>query len=307
MTIGEKIQMYRKKQKMSQEELGQKLLVSRQTISLWEKDQTVPTIDNLLRLKEIFNVSTDDILGVDDTKQNDACSPNESYQFCFTKNELNEIYRSQRKILYKRPIIFTVCCLLLIMSAIGMAASVGIIGFALGVWFIGTVSFIKGIYTYRKSWRKNTERVCNSTYEYKVFEDHMCIGIYRENEKIHEAKCYFKAIERVLQLDKWSLIQFDGQIYIIRKSDLAENSAFYSYIYKNPTKVVDMPKNNLWRVISTGLFVASLLSIFGALVLVGEVSVNNWFVENMWLFFLFTPVPIASMILGFVLKAKGYV
>ena len=30
------------------EGLGQKLLVSRQTISLWEKDQTVPTIDNLI-------------------------------------------------------------------------------------------------------------------------------------------------------------------------------------------------------------------------------------------------------------------
>ena len=57
MTIGEKIQHYRKKQGLSQEDLGQKLMVSRQTISLWEKDQTVPTIDNLIRLKEIFNVS----------------------------------------------------------------------------------------------------------------------------------------------------------------------------------------------------------------------------------------------------------
>ena len=48
MTVGEKIQAYRKRLGMSQEELGQKLLVSRQTISLWEKDQTVPTIDNLI-------------------------------------------------------------------------------------------------------------------------------------------------------------------------------------------------------------------------------------------------------------------
>lgn len=57
MTVGERIQMHRKQLGISQEELGQKLLVSRQTISLWEKDQTVPTIDNLIRLKEIFNVS----------------------------------------------------------------------------------------------------------------------------------------------------------------------------------------------------------------------------------------------------------
>ena len=50
MTVGEKIQKYRKDLGMSQEELGQKLLVSRQTISLWEKNQTVPTIDNLMLL-----------------------------------------------------------------------------------------------------------------------------------------------------------------------------------------------------------------------------------------------------------------
>ena len=62
MTVGEKIQYYRKKIGLSQEELGQKMLVSRQTVSLWEMDKTLPTVDNLLRLKEIFGVSIDDIL-----------------------------------------------------------------------------------------------------------------------------------------------------------------------------------------------------------------------------------------------------
>ena len=42
MTMGENIQKYRKERGLSQEELGNKLLVSRQTVSLWEKDQTVP-------------------------------------------------------------------------------------------------------------------------------------------------------------------------------------------------------------------------------------------------------------------------
>ena len=39
MTVGEKIQFYRKKIGLSQEELGQKLLVSRRTVSLWELDR----------------------------------------------------------------------------------------------------------------------------------------------------------------------------------------------------------------------------------------------------------------------------
>ena len=69
MTVGETIQKYRKERKMSQEELGQLLLVSRQTVSLWEKDQTVPTLDNLMRLKEIFGVSVDEMLYGDDKQQ----------------------------------------------------------------------------------------------------------------------------------------------------------------------------------------------------------------------------------------------
>lgn len=63
MTTGENIQKYRKALGLSQEELGNKLLVSRQTVSLWEKDQTAPTIDNLMRLKEVFGVSIDEIVG----------------------------------------------------------------------------------------------------------------------------------------------------------------------------------------------------------------------------------------------------
>ena len=65
MSIGENIQHYRKERNLSQEELGQKLLVSRQTVSLWETDQTVPTLENLMRLKEIFGVSIDELLDTD--------------------------------------------------------------------------------------------------------------------------------------------------------------------------------------------------------------------------------------------------
>jgi len=79
MTIGEKIQKYRKQLGMSQEELGQKLLVSRQTISLWEKDQTVPTIDNLKLLKDIFNVSIDEMLS---EKENTALNKNSLDTIC---------------------------------------------------------------------------------------------------------------------------------------------------------------------------------------------------------------------------------
>ena len=44
------------------------MCVTRQTVSLWETDQTLPTLDNLLRLKDIFGVSVDNILNSEDVK-----------------------------------------------------------------------------------------------------------------------------------------------------------------------------------------------------------------------------------------------
>lgn len=307
MTVGEKIQKYRKDLDLSQEELGQKLLVSRQTISLWEKDQTVPTIDNLIRLREIFGVSVDEILGFETIEQNNEILPNELYRFTFSKEELSEIYRLQRKSVYKSPLIFTILCILMILFFIGSSAPDVMIGFTFGMFLIGAVSHIKGIRAYSKAWKNSTEQICKSVYEYKVFENYIRVNIYRENERIRESKCFFTDIEQIQQFGKWLFLQFGGQSFIIRKSDLKENSAFYSYMYKNPSKIIEPPVSNKWRTISTTLFVASLLSIMGALALVGAVSnANGLFVENMWLFFLLTPIPITSIIFGFVLKSKGY-
>ncbi|MEE1061296.1 MAG: hypothetical protein UH080_05670, partial [Ruminococcus sp.] len=59
--------------------------------------------------------------------------------------------------------------------------------------------------------------------------------LYRNNEKLRQSKCYFEDIQQIQKLDKWLLLQFGGQSFILRESDLKENSVFYSYIDKNST------------------------------------------------------------------------
>lgn len=260
-----------------------------------------------MRLKDVFGVSVDEILDIESKESVSEIEPNETYQFNYTKTELNEIYRLQRKSIYKRSILFTLISIFLIILIIASSAPYLVIGFVFGMLFIGSVSHIKGIRAYNKAWEKSLNRICESTYEYKIFDDYITVNIYRSNEKIRSSKCYFTDIERIQQLDKWLFFQFGGQAFIIRKSELKENSAFYSFMYQNPSKITETATPNKWRVISVALFIASLLSILAAIALVGAVSnVNNLFVENMWLFFLMTPIPIASTIFGFVLKSKGY-
>ncbi len=62
MTIGEKILKFRTAANISQEQLAEKISVSRQSISKWEMGQALPQIDNVLQLCELFGVSTDELL-----------------------------------------------------------------------------------------------------------------------------------------------------------------------------------------------------------------------------------------------------
>ncbi len=60
--LGNKILMLRKKQGLSQEQLGEKVNVTRQTISNWELNETTPNPDQLKLLSKALNVSIDELL-----------------------------------------------------------------------------------------------------------------------------------------------------------------------------------------------------------------------------------------------------
>ncbi len=62
MNIGEKILQLRKKEGMSQEELAEKLNVTRQTISKWETNQSAPDFEKIIPLCEVFNIKADELL-----------------------------------------------------------------------------------------------------------------------------------------------------------------------------------------------------------------------------------------------------
>lgn len=59
MEIGKQIKKYRTEMKLSQEDLAEKIFVSRQTISNWENNKNYPDVKSLLLLSSFFNVSLD--------------------------------------------------------------------------------------------------------------------------------------------------------------------------------------------------------------------------------------------------------
>lgn len=61
MKFNEKLIKLRKAAGLSQEELGNRLDVARQTVSKWELGETTPEMDKLVELSNLFNVSMDEM------------------------------------------------------------------------------------------------------------------------------------------------------------------------------------------------------------------------------------------------------
>ena len=72
MSFNEKLIELRRANGLSQEELGHKLDVTRQTVSKWETGQTTPEMDKLIALSKLFDISIDELTGNEKRKEESA-------------------------------------------------------------------------------------------------------------------------------------------------------------------------------------------------------------------------------------------
>ena len=62
MKLNEKLLQLRKERGLSQQQLAEQLDVSRQSVSKWELNESIPDIQNIVAMSELFHVSTDYLL-----------------------------------------------------------------------------------------------------------------------------------------------------------------------------------------------------------------------------------------------------
>ena len=97
MSLGESIRNLRKQNNLSQEQLAEKLGVSRQSVSLWEKNATQPTIDSIITLSDIFGVTVDELLKSDTPVKTETTD-----ELCAANNSdviINEKLFSKRQVI----------------------------------------------------------------------------------------------------------------------------------------------------------------------------------------------------------------
>ena len=62
MNFGKKLLYARKKANLSQEEIAERLNITRQTVSKWESNETVPNINQVKLLEKIYKISLEELL-----------------------------------------------------------------------------------------------------------------------------------------------------------------------------------------------------------------------------------------------------
>ena len=112
MILADKIIRLRKKSGWSQEELADKMNVSRQAVSKWESAQTIPDLEKILQLSTLFGVSTDYLLK--DEIEEEEISNDDSLELTIKKFSIEEatIYLEQRKNASWRIALATFLCIL---------------------------------------------------------------------------------------------------------------------------------------------------------------------------------------------------
>lgn len=107
MELSEKIKELRKARGLSQEEMAERLHVSRQTISKWEKGLSAPNADYLILLADLFEISVSELLGTSEDKQDTDKDVSKQLE------QLNTVLTNRDR--RNRKIWRIVCCILLFM------------------------------------------------------------------------------------------------------------------------------------------------------------------------------------------------
>lgn len=94
MNINQQIKAYRLKQNISQEELAEKIFVTRQTVSNWETGKNYPDIHSLLLMSNLFGVSLDQLVKGDLNAMKDSIKKEDIKVYTFWSNLYSMLFIS---------------------------------------------------------------------------------------------------------------------------------------------------------------------------------------------------------------------
>ena len=308
--LGEKIAFYRKKNNLSQEELADTLGVTRQSISLWETEQSMPSMDNLLKLSKIFEISMDELCGKISIKkeENDYFAKAETI---YDKDLLTKAFfhLSSKRIIFITIIL--VCCLfafiyLCITVGFNNARTISslILSVALGIVLFRTIYVIKrGI---------KESVVQNPSYKstYYFYDNYIKVDSVMKNGSATR-QYYYDEIKKTEITNGILYLRLSNLFIAIKVENLEPKEKVIEKLQLKNTITANNSKTI--KVLLLVLFILSIGSMFIGITinaLMMELSPYPLYagsmMENIWVLLLFLPIPLTSLVMGIVFKNKNY-
>ena len=236
--------------------------------------------------------------------QEDYGPVKESVSFSLTKLTFKKACKGT-KIILRKGFISTLLLLLLLTflafsfeDTLGIALAVFTFVFALLILIINAKA--------NKLNKKRIDTFVKKHYTYELYEKH--IRVILRDEKGEDKEYVIPLKKRKIFLEKGFLFFFDKNIaFPLPISELKENSKFLTLKKNSPFKRNTHAKKRTilekWALV---FFIASIASLWGAMFVMATLSAQNHrFTDNMWVFFLFLPITISSIILGIACNVKG--
>ncbi len=178
--LGKQIKKYRLEAKLSQEELADKVYVSRQTISNWENDKNYPDIKSLVLISDIFHISLDNLIKGD------------------LERMKKEIDKQEYAKFQKNSTIFTILFIAMLILPIPLVMLFKWIGFALYLCLYGVgIFYAIQIEKYKKKYDIQTYKEIVAFTEGKSLNE---IEKAREEGKRPYQKCLLAAASALLTI-----------------------------------------------------------------------------------------------------------
>lgn len=328
MKIGINIYNLRKVKGITQEDLAHELNVSRQSISLWETDQTTPSIENLLLMCKIFEVTMDELCQGVISKNIPITNEKKDYIAHGITIFDESIYKLSQSFIYKKHLmILWVSIILSIFIGIGLVIGNNtiLIFFPIICCIIFVVKLIQLNILIKKQLNLMLNTDKNRTAEFWFYNDRFEFFAKTDNSNANYSKRYDE-ITSVTDNEKFLYLSFEGKFTVIEKAKIEGDLQGIILLFKNKAKKyksftcsienkdlsLSDKKVRILKPTLLVLFILSLCSLFFALMLVAIASEANGFnndssamIESMWLFYLILPIPLSSLVLGFFVIKNG--
>lgn len=326
MGLGEKINYYRKNKGISQENLAEILGVSRQSVSLWENNQTIPSMDKLFQLSRVLDISMDELVDRRKTKFDTDSKPLASATSSFDKDMIDETLKVSLKKFRISSIIFTILSIYLLVIFIvdGESQTDAFVFIPILLLIIIAIRYFRFTSKVKGDAYKGIEIDPDKVYFFDFYTDYVNISISSSKS---ESKIQIKYTDfnQVFETDNYYMLVYLNRYYSIKKVDIKGDEVFLKSILKYKMKkyqsivekienkdiTIPLKKISKIKLISTISFVLTIFTLPLALIIWALYSFSNdsyssfAAFKDVWVFLLVLPLPIFSIMIGLYANKHG--